>query len=881
MADDLPSIVDGSRLQTEFKKGYIVHKYSGRSNSDVARKEYWGTKAKLGGGSYGIVYLQQCMRCKGTPDVEQRAIKVIPTTKERSIDWVRELEAIMVLSHKTCEEFFVKSLGWFQDPSNIFIAMEYLEYGDLEHYLAGSPPLSETETNEICFQLLGGLRYMHGMNFAHRDLKPGNILIKAQPPDRWWVKIGDFGLSKKIEASLGGSSTIKGTIGFMAPELYEAFDKGIVVSDAKPGDMWSLGEIMFRLLVKQPVFESTRRMWRYVDGYHELPLETLESKNCGQDALDFFSGLMARHPEERFTAEMAYTQSWMNMSRAPNSPASSSSDSDIPDLDTPGFSFAQDNIWNISEQDTGTLPSGEWTAIDPDFPNRTSTKEQKSSRHTRKDSQPTAATGSRSQMLRSNTHPKHEAMDPTPTMGARRNSGVRPGPRTDFRDPPVSATRSPYSENKQSEKSFRDNTDPIPIPESQAKPRYQFRQSSDSSQNTQISVWPMEEETDVLLERASSASLVSLDPSFIPPVETVIGSLGQPPNFFSHPGVQQIPSPYGTPPYQFSPKYTSPQRGQIPDHGFESGSIASPKFATPDNQRTSYWPQSSHGSAYGSPHHGPLSYNTSSFSPSAHNQIPQQQYDTPPYIPGYTDPAYGQSDYFTPPADATMTQPKAKKRGGVKKGDFIPMPPLPSEDVPIATGFHSEPREADVLNFRVFPSRPHWGNQATAYGPGPSPYPSNERTGNPAISQHESLSRANPDYASMPTQFGKALVELKGSPLFRHTKQVSPTGRCEASGWCLHHGCVFAFSVNPTPDAQSRLECSQCTSEGFTMESFCYKSTTGELMWFFEDLPGQPTPRGCRRLIGVPTEAVEQANAYERTDPSSVRKAIKQFLHLR
>jgi serine/threonine protein kinase len=50
--------------------------------------------------------------------------------------------------------------------------MEYLEHGDLQHYLLESPPLPEKEAGEITFQLLEGLAFMHENQFAHRDLKP-------------------------------------------------------------------------------------------------------------------------------------------------------------------------------------------------------------------------------------------------------------------------------------------------------------------------------------------------------------------------------------------------------------------------------------------------------------------------------------------------------------------------------------------------------------------------------------------------------------------------------------------------------------------------------------------------------------------------------------
>ncbi len=68
------------------------------------------------------------------------------------------------------EEFFVKSFGWYDDDDSIFIAMEYLPDGDLHKHL--NSPLSETEGQRIVSQVLEGLRFMHDLEFTHRDLKP-------------------------------------------------------------------------------------------------------------------------------------------------------------------------------------------------------------------------------------------------------------------------------------------------------------------------------------------------------------------------------------------------------------------------------------------------------------------------------------------------------------------------------------------------------------------------------------------------------------------------------------------------------------------------------------------------------------------------------------
>lgn len=70
-------------------------------------------------------------------------------------------------------------LGWFQDDSAMYIAMEYIPLGDLENNLQELEKskhtgcvLSEQEIKDITTHILEGVKIMHAEGFVHRDLKP-------------------------------------------------------------------------------------------------------------------------------------------------------------------------------------------------------------------------------------------------------------------------------------------------------------------------------------------------------------------------------------------------------------------------------------------------------------------------------------------------------------------------------------------------------------------------------------------------------------------------------------------------------------------------------------------------------------------------------------
>lgn len=61
--------------------------------------------------------------------------------------------------------------GWYENKYCVFIAMEYIEHGDLSRYLRTSPD-ARLNAREITKQLLEGLEVLHEKKICHRDLKP-------------------------------------------------------------------------------------------------------------------------------------------------------------------------------------------------------------------------------------------------------------------------------------------------------------------------------------------------------------------------------------------------------------------------------------------------------------------------------------------------------------------------------------------------------------------------------------------------------------------------------------------------------------------------------------------------------------------------------------
>lgn len=188
--------------------------------------------------------------------------------------------------------------------------MEYLELGDLQNYL--SRPLHESDARDITSQVLEGLQIMHENNFVHRDLKPGNIMVVAKRP--WFVKIADFGISKRRLEDVTALHTLqRGTFAFAAPEVFglgSGSDDGSYTSAV---DMWSLGAVVHRILTGTQPFQGLSEVVKFVSGAAEFPVVDLQKQNISERGQELVTKLMARDPKDRPTAAIAASHAWMTV----------------------------------------------------------------------------------------------------------------------------------------------------------------------------------------------------------------------------------------------------------------------------------------------------------------------------------------------------------------------------------------------------------------------------------------------------------------------------------------------------------------------------------------------------------------------------------------
>ena len=137
--------------------------------------------------------------------------------------------------------------------------------------------------------------------------------MRSKPPDLWWVKLSDFGISKRAADNLAASSTMKGTLRYMAPELLGFVEPGeeVDLRNAQPADMWALGEIAFQMLTKDPTFKSINLLLNYIRSSDNFPSAALRAHDVSEVGIQFINSSMQPKPENRQTAAKALLHAWM------------------------------------------------------------------------------------------------------------------------------------------------------------------------------------------------------------------------------------------------------------------------------------------------------------------------------------------------------------------------------------------------------------------------------------------------------------------------------------------------------------------------------------------------------------------------------------------
>ena len=194
----------------------------------------------LGGGGMGHVYLGRDLRLDRLVAIKLLHAE-IAANEDAEARFRREAHALSRVLHPNVVG--IHAFGRHAD--SWFLVMEYVEGQSLEQIMTSGPMPLEAVL-DLTRQVAAGLSEAHALGIVHRDIKPGNVLVRTLASGGLLAKVADFGLARSI-ASAGSvavtrAAEILGTPAYMSPEQIQAQHV-----DGK-SDLYSLAVMVYQML---------------------------------------------------------------------------------------------------------------------------------------------------------------------------------------------------------------------------------------------------------------------------------------------------------------------------------------------------------------------------------------------------------------------------------------------------------------------------------------------------------------------------------------------------------------------------------------------------------------------------------------------------------
>lgn len=236
----------------------------------------------LASGGTSMVYLAESERAG-----EMVVLKVLKDSSDAEAHqqferFLQEYELISKIRHPNVVRIY--DLGIADDHA--YIAMEYFPLGDLRTRIAKA--LEPPQALDYLAQLAAALQTVHAVGVLHRDIKPGNVMVRADGA----LALIDFGLAKhwEIDVEMTATGQIFGTPYYMSPE--QGHGRPL---DAR-SDLYSLGVIFYEMLTgKKPYVGASPMGVIYM--HANAPLPTLEGELQAYQPL--LNRLLAKEPADR------------------------------------------------------------------------------------------------------------------------------------------------------------------------------------------------------------------------------------------------------------------------------------------------------------------------------------------------------------------------------------------------------------------------------------------------------------------------------------------------------------------------------------------------------------------------------------------------------
>ncbi|HWO24847.1 MAG TPA: serine/threonine-protein kinase [Kofleriaceae bacterium] len=242
----------------------------------------------LGQGGMSVVF-------KGRHKLTEQevALKILPPelaahsqVKSRFLD---EAKALAALDHQNIVHLY----NFGQENGSFVLAMQLVQGRTWERMILESQRLDWPTSVRVCVDVLRALEYAHGRGVIHRDMKPSNVLVRAQDGS---ATVMDFGIAKMTTSTrLTATGQTMGTVRYMSPEQVRGQEVDLRT------DIYSLGATLYESLTGETPFDGNTHFEIMTKHLSEIPRRpSLRGIEVPRDIEDALMRALAKRPEDRF-----------------------------------------------------------------------------------------------------------------------------------------------------------------------------------------------------------------------------------------------------------------------------------------------------------------------------------------------------------------------------------------------------------------------------------------------------------------------------------------------------------------------------------------------------------------------------------------------------